>query len=450
MKKRRFDGLILLLLGAVAFLAIGTAWRHVSPIEMGDFKVVYYSARCLLQNGDPYRGSDVLRIYQAERRENPSEPVLDREVKTHFFYPPTAFIVSLPFALLGFKIGQLAWTILLAGSFILAATLVWDLGADYAPLLSGALVGLLLMNSFWLFMIGNSAGIAVSLCVIAAWCLFRQRFVWLGVLCLALSLALKPNDSGLVWLFLVLLGGSYRKRALQALAVFAVLSFPFVLWVSDVSPRWPSELRANMTSLSGIGSIVDPAATGMAGRNMDSLVQLQTFVSIFFSDPTTYNLIAWIVCAPLILLALFLVWRRGQSAENLWLALAVAAPLSMLPTYHFQHDAKILLLTVPACAMLWARQRALGWRAQLFTVSAIIANGDIFSGFRIMLTRSILVPHQSLPSELATAILTRPAPLFLLTCSMFYLWVYLRTIHRGQLFYGAFRLGEKVPTSAKV
>src|SRR5215471_3451062 len=166
---RSKDGLILVLLGALVFLIIGIALRRVSPIEMGDFKVVYYSARCLLYNGDPYLESDVLRIYQAEGRESPSEPILDRKVKTRFFYPPTAFLFTIPFALVGFTAGSMLWTIFLAGSLILAAILAWDIGADYAPVLSGALAGLLLMNSFWLYMVGNASAFAVSLCVIAVW-----------------------------------------------------------------------------------------------------------------------------------------------------------------------------------------------------------------------------------------------------------------------------------------
>lgn len=434
MTKKRTDGLILVLLGAVAFLVIGIAWRRVSPIEMGDFKVVYYSARCLLQHTDPYSELAVVRVYQAEGRENPVEPALDRQVKTRFFYPPSAFVVTLPFALIGFAAGKVLWTILLAASFILASILAYDLGADFAPLVSGALAGLLLVNSFWLYMIGNSAAIAVSFCVIAVWCFFRERFVWAGVCCLAISLALKPNDSGLVWLCLLLIGGSFRKRALQTLLVFAALSLPIVLWVSRVSPHWFSELRANMASFSGVGSIVDPASTGMAGRNMDSLVQLQSFVSIFFSQPAAYNLICWIVCAPLVLFSIFIALHPGRSTGNIWLVLAVAAPLSMLPTYHLQHDAKILMLTIPACSMLWSRRRPLGRIALLLTTLVIVINGDIFSGIRIVLTRSILIPRSDFPSRLATAVLTRPAPVALLAIAVFFLWVYLRVPHNDQEF----------------
>jgi hypothetical protein len=424
LKKRRSDGLILLMLGAIAFIVIGSAWRHVSPIEMGDFKVVYYSARCLLQHSDPYSQSDVLSVYQTEGRERSDEPVLDRQVKTRFFYPPTAFIFTLPFAFAGFVLGKLIWTMLLGASLIVAATLVWDIGADFAPLLSGTLSGFLLMNSFWLFMVGNAAGIAVSMCVIAVWCFYRDRFAWLGVICLALSLALKPNDSGLVWLFLLLAGSTYRKRAIQSVAVLAVLTLPIIVWVTHVSPHWPAELSANMSSFSVIGGIVDPAATGMAGRNMDSLVQLQSAVSIFCTSPHTYDLITYAICAPVVLVWAFVTLRDQTSDAGMWLSLATAAPLSMLPTYHFQHDAKLLLLTIPACSILWSKRGLLGRLSLIVTGAGILLNGDIFSAARILLTRGILVPQPTFASRLITMVLTRPAPLILLTMTVFYLGVY--------------------------
>lgn len=420
MNRRRPDGLIFVILGAVAFLVIGIAWRHVSSIEMGDFKVVYYSARCLLAHGDPYNEQAVLRVYYGEGREQPTEPVLDRDVKTRFFYPPTAFLLTLPVAVLGYSVGAVVWTILLAGSLILAAIASWDLGADAAPIASGVLAGLLLLNSFWLFMIGNSAGIVVSFCVLAVWCFFRKQFEPLGVLILAISLALKPNDSGLVWLFLVVSGGALRKRALQSLAVLVILSLPIFLWITRVSPHWYPELKANMASFSGIGSIVDPAATGMAGKNMDCIVQLQTAVSIFVPRPETYNLITWIVCTPLLVLWAVAALRRSSDRSFTWLALAAAAPLSMLPTYHFQHDARLLLLTIPACAILWAERGLVGWCSLLITGAGIVVNGDVFTGIRILLTRG-LVPHEGFGSHLVTVIFMRPGPLVLLVVAIFYL-----------------------------
>jgi hypothetical protein len=426
MTKNRLDGLVLLLLGAAIFLLVGLALKRVSPISSGDFKVVYYPTRCLLQHGDPYLQSDVVRVYQAEGRELPSESALNRQVMTQYFYPPTSFLVTLPFALLGYGPGHVLWMIVSAGSLILAAFLMFDLVADFAPLLSGALLGFLLMNSFWLFMIGNSAAIVVSLCAIAVWCFFRERFVPAGILCLALSLALKPHDSGLVLLFFLLAGGTCRKRALQTLLVLAVLCLAPVLGVAHVAPHWIQEAHANMLSFTGPGAITDPAATGMAGRNMDSLVQLQSAVSIFWENPRVYNSITYAVCGALLLVWVFATVRFRQSPARARLALAAVAPLSMLPIYHLQHDAKLLMLTVPACAMLWAEGGRVGRLAVFFTAAGIVINGDIFSFIRIMLTRHFLVPQPNWPSQILTVVLTRPAPLILLSMAVFYLWVYTR------------------------
>jgi len=58
------------------------------------------------------------------------------------------------------------------------------------------------------------------------------------MLCLVVSLALKPHDAALIWLFFLLAGGTYRKRALQTLALFLVFAVPTVLWVTWLSPHW--------------------------------------------------------------------------------------------------------------------------------------------------------------------------------------------------------------------
>jgi hypothetical protein len=422
----RREGLTMVLLGALFYCIVGLAWGRLSPIEQGDFKVVYYSARCLLHHGNPYNERDVLRVYNAEGRERPTEPLLDREVKTRFFYPPTAFILTVPIAMLGFAAGKIVWMILCAGSFIFAAVLVYDVAAEFAPLVSGMLCGLLLAGSFWLLMTGNSAALAVGLCVIATWCFYRDRLAWIGVSCLALSLALKPNDSGLVWLFFLIATPTLRKRALQSLALLVALSLPYLLWVTQVAPQWLAELRTNMASFSGTGGIVDPGLTGMAGKNMDCIVQLQTAVSVFFENPRAWDLITYCVCAPLLLLWAYRTLKSRPTGPAIWIGLATAAPLTVLPTYHFQHDAKLLMIAIPACAMLWAERRRTGNLALVVTLAAILVNGDILSAFRILLTRGIIVPQPNFLSRLMTLTLTRPAPVVLLAMAIFFLWTYMR------------------------
>lgn len=70
----------------------------------------------------------------------------------------------------------------------------------------------------------------------------------LGILCLAASLMIRPHDSGLVWLYFLLPGGTYRKRALQTLAAILAVSLPTVLWVSSVAPYWAKELGTNLVA----------------------------------------------------------------------------------------------------------------------------------------------------------------------------------------------------------
>jgi hypothetical protein len=423
---RRRDGLVLLLLGGLMFLIMGLAWTRVSPIAMGDFKVVYLSARCLVQHGDPYSETDVLRVYHAEGLESPSDSSVSRQVMTRYFYPPTAFILTVPFSLLGFGIGHVLWMTLSAGSLIFATGLMWDLAADYSPLFAGGLLAFLLINSFWLLMIGNSAAIVVSFCAIAVWCFFRDRYVLAGVLCLGISLAIKPHDSGLVWLFFLLAGGIYRKRALQTLIALVILSLPVILGVTYVSPHWIQEASANAASFSEVGGITDPTASGKAGANMDSLVELQSAVSIFCENPRVYNSVTYGICGALLLVWTVATVRLNSLRRQAWLALAAIAPLSMLPIYHLQHDAKLLLLSVPACAMLWAEGGVIGWLAALLTGAGILVNGDIFSGIRISLTHRFLVPGPGWAYKIQTVALTRPGPLILLAMAVFYLWVYLR------------------------
>jgi len=181
-----------------------------------------------------------------------------------------------------------------------------------------------------------------------------------------------------------------------------------------------------MASFSGVGGIVDPGLTGTAGRNMDCIVQLQTAVSVIFTNPTTWNLVTWCICVPLLLLWAYrtVATRPAPTGPAFWIGLAAAAPLTMLPTYHFQHDAKLTLIAIPACAYLWSKAGRIGSVAFTITLAAILINGDIFSALRILLTRSIILPQPNLVSHLATLIFTRPSPLILLVMAIFYLWLY--------------------------
>jgi hypothetical protein len=118
----------------------GFSLMRTSPILMVDFKAYYYGARCLLQHHDPYDVSELEEVYRTDGGKHPLETIKARQAVTININLPTTLIFVAPFAMLPWGAAHLLWTILTAGSLIIAAFLVWDLGANYAPAISGVLI----------------------------------------------------------------------------------------------------------------------------------------------------------------------------------------------------------------------------------------------------------------------------------------------------------------------
>ena len=430
--KRLHGLLVLLLCGAISFFYGFTVARTASGAP--DFRAVYYGAHCLLQHHNPYKVSELEGVYRADGLELPSDPI-QRQVATVYIYLPTAYIFIAPFAVFPYGTALALWLILLAGVFILAAILMWDIGKSYAPGVSLFLICILLVSSEVVFAGGNPAGIAVSLCMAAVWCFLRERFVLAGILCMAVSLAIKPHDAGLVWLYFLLAGGVYRKRALQTLVVIVLLALPAILWIAHIAPHWIGDWQSNLAITSVQGGINDPGPTSIPGfRNLSMIIDLQTVLSVFRDNPRTYNPASYLVCGALLLAWSVTTLRSRLSQAITWLALAAIVPLTMLVTYHRPWDAKLLLLTVPACAMLWAEGGPIGWIALLVNTATLAVTGDIPLTILLILTRNLHLSAATLSGQIVTVVLARPVPLILLVMGTFYLWVYIRrTLQRDNV-----------------
>ncbi len=411
-------------MGCIVFLLLGIGMEKASPTPMVDFKVLYYPARCLLQHHDPYQQSEVLRLYQMEGvyRQLDTPKVL--QIVSRYLYLPSAFMITAPFAALSWGPAHVLWMALTIGSLILASFLIWDIGANHAPRISGLLLGFFLVNSGDLVALSNAAGIAVGLCVVAVWCFMKERWIAAGTICLAASLALKPQDAGLIWLYFLLSGGTCRKHALRTLLLALLISAPALLWTWHVAPHWIQEWRSNTAALSARGGLSDPgpASTGRYGLGM--MVNLSVVLSSFKDDPHFYNSASFIAVfaafLPLIIVALR---NRAQGRER-WFALAAIAALSMLPVYHRQQDTKLLLLAIPACAMLWTEGGAITrWLALLVSATALVVTGDILWIFLDVILR--------LPLPLTVRIF--PVPLSLLALSLFYAWIYMNHSRKKDL-----------------
>lgn len=424
MAKMRPMSVFLILLSSGISILSGVLLERGSPGGTANYRAIYYGARCLIGHSDPYNPKNFLRVYSAESGEFPTAPLKKqlflRAVMVCVNLPTTLFLVA-ALAMLPWGPSHGIWLLLIACSLTLAALLAYDLAREYAPGLALFLICVMLVNCEVLFTVGNTAGIAVGLCVIAVWCFVRQRFVWAGVLCLAISLALKPHDSGLVWLYLLLAGGSLRKRSLQVLALTVLLAIPAVIWVSDSAPHWSTELRANLAATSARGDISDPGPTSISRKgSADVIIDLETVVSVFSDNPHFYNPVVYAICGLLLVVLGYATLRAPATPARIWYALASISALSMLESYHRPYDAKLLLLAVPACCMLWAEGGRTGKIGVWLTAAAVIVTGDIPLAILSLLTRKMDVATMPFVEKVFTIVLTRPAPLALVATSVFF------------------------------
>jgi Glycosyltransferase family 87 len=426
--KARQDGLIFFVLGALLFLSLGIALGRAgseTSNSMLDFKGIYYPAKCLVEHCDPYNQRDVERIYLGSVGEAGTRSNTHLQVTTLGVNLPTTFMLITPLALLPWSLASLLWMILTAGAFVLAAWLIWNLSGDQSLVVSGALLGLLLANSVLLLALGNTAGLVVSLCVIAVWCFIKERFVLAGILCLAVSLSMKPHDSGLVWLYFLLAGGLYRKRALQTLALVLAIVLFAVVWTSYCGPHWVSEIQSNLATVSAQNGINDPGPTAThAARDANMVINLQAAVSILNNDPRFYDAAGYLISASLLLIWLVATIRAERSASMTRLAVAAIVPITLLATYHRPHDAGLLMLTVPACGLLCSRGGQVGRLALIINFAAFLLVGTIPLAILVRLGDKLHLDSIGLMGKVLTMILARPISIVLLLMSVFYLWVY--------------------------
>jgi hypothetical protein len=285
-------------------------------------------------------------------------------------------------------------------------------------------VGLTLANSELFLVLGNPAGIALSFCIIGVWCFIKERLIFVGVLCFALSLMLKPHDVALVWLYFALCGGAPRKHALQTLAIVAVLSVAITLWITPLSPNWITELHQNLVACAAHGDISDPGPASSAAHGIGMMVSLQPMLSLIKDDPSFYDPLAYLISCILLLPWLYKTLKTRFSQEAAWFALAPIAAILELPIYHRIYDTRILLLAVPLCAILCAKHSP--WATPVVTITGltVLFTGGLPWGIFLRLLKNLRLPDNDIFRTLVVVLQVAPVPSLLLASSLLYLTVY--------------------------
>lgn len=426
MTKTRRRGLFFIFVCGALSVLIGfpTGWRLSGGPT--DFQAVYFGTRCLLQHHNPYDAGELEAVYQAARQESPNPTERQRKLISLYVNLPATFVVVAPLAMLPLRVAQILWMLSIATGLILSAVLLWTLTETRAPVLSACLIGFLLANCEYVFSMGNTAGFVVALALIATWCFLEERFVVAGILCMAVSLAIKPHDGGLIWLYFLLSGALHRKRALQSIAVTAALGLVSVMWVSHVAPHWMQDWQSNMATISERGNFNDPGPTAVVANTFLKVISLQGVFSVFRDDPAFYEPASYLICGALLVIWLIVTLKARPSREKDWLALAVIAPLTLIITYHRVYDAKLVLLIVPACALLWTRTGPVRSVALVLSAAGVLLCSDIPLIFLEEIVQRLHLSTAGFSGQLLTVLLDRTTAVVLLLLTVFYLWIYVR------------------------
>jgi hypothetical protein len=96
----------------------------------------------------------------------------------------------------------------------------------------------------------------------------------------------------------------------------------------------------------------------------------------------------------------------------------------MLPVYHRIYDAKLIMLAVPACALLWAEGRRAGRIAVAITSAGILLSADLTWSTILGALIQLHLLTTAEPTRLIAAVVAFPLPLALLAMATFYLCIY--------------------------
>jgi hypothetical protein len=419
----RLPILILLALCCIFFVAKGFHDERLA-LQGFDFKPVYSGARCLFSHCNPYNSDDLRKAYI----EGGGSKLDDRPFRPfNANYPPSALFWAIPFALLPWNIALNLWLSISAALFVTAAFLVANLCLESDSQLSIALLGFFVASSTILMMLAQPTGPAIGLCVIGVWCILQKRTPAVCIVCFALSLTLKPQLGGLIWLYFLLSGGYARRRALQIMAATILFCIPGILWASLMpqATHWPTDLQANLVGIAAHGNASDP---GPANPEASVIANLQAAVSVFRDDRAYDNLISFCVAGSLILIWVLVAVRAPESRRKDLLGIAAIAYLCLLPIYHRQYDTRLLLLTFPAMGLLASEGGITGVFAVITALATIACTNHAYP--RIMAEHFRLQATALGPFK--TVILTRPIPVVLLLGAIFYLACFMRTLNFKQ------------------
>ncbi len=344
-------------------IAISACWLLLAGCHRAmhysiDFLPLYVGSRCLLHECNPYDTAQLdaqyfqsggLAKYRPQWRDTPPA------------YPPSAFLVLSPAALLRLPLALRVWSglnaILLIGCVVFVRAMV-PASSRWLVTILGSCYLISWSTLIHLVAGGQPAAFAISLLIIGTLLYLRGRYIPLATVLLTLSLAIKPQIGLMIVLYLVF-KRIYWRQAILAIAgsIVLFLASGWLLSSRPVSARWYSDWRSNVAECMKAGEIDDPRPAAVQGH---TFVNLQAITSVFVAEPKAYNTASYAIFLAAMAVWIIVALRRYSGPANHWLELAALSALTMLPVYHRDHDARLLILALPAISIILRQRRLLG------------------------------------------------------------------------------------------
>ncbi|MBC8106223.1 MAG: DUF2029 domain-containing protein [Anaerolineae bacterium] len=336
---RRLLGITLLVM-ALAQLGFRGMQRIRSDIPMWDFVSPLASTQAWMNGSNPYDVPSVVTTWRA------NGIFADRDV-SYFatVYPPCSLVMLMPLALMPAAIAMTTWLLVILGLLALQFAALADIAKfRWRDPRLFLLVGASLASGAMQFGIlsGQLSLPGISVCIIAFWCVCRQRAHLAGIL-LGLACALKPQIGAPFFAYFLFTRHwtVCRFAMIVSLAIFDVAIIGMRVANVDWMTGW-----SNSIAVTGLpGGVND---YGWAGTFRDEMMDLKMLlVSTPFSPSAVRVLIAAITIA---MLAVYVrSFPRGSrlTHRDELLALGTLSAISLLPIYHRVYDA-VLLTTVLA------------------------------------------------------------------------------------------------------
>ena len=378
MNRDKWKALLISLVVAACLGSIFYVYSRPSKNGYGaehDFVTVISGVHCAVNRCDPYDSPTLEREFLKMGGYTPT---------SHFkpewpVYPPSTFLLLLPFSLLPWSALSVVWMLLCYG-FLCAAYIALLLRFKaYRDLLSLLPFAILLADGSigWAVELGQPVLIAASALTLAIIALESSLPVTGGIL-LAISLCLKPQGAYLCGAYFLFRAGTRLPALAAYLFTAAAAAGGTLLFYFRLSSfAYLAHLSQNLKLALQPGRDAD-----FSRLNVDSasFLNLQAFLARVIEDPRVCTLLTYAICLIIAGKLVFVCWRRQTLATRPFTILTVLVMLELLVSYHRLYDHAYMLAAIPGLYEIKQRGRS---TYLLFVAALFVYHFSQFHGLTI-------------------------------------------------------------------